>query len=68
MQQVTEQEVSGALDRLDEKYRETLVLKYIDDLTAPQIAQVMDLPLSTVEGRLYQGLIKLRRIVLKSFG
>ena len=60
---VTEQQVSQAIDQLPEKYRTTIVLKYIDDLSAPQIAEIMALPLTTVEGRLHQGLVQLRRIL-----
>jgi len=63
MRDVTAREVSRAIDQLDEKYRTAIVLKYIDDLTAPQVAEILDLPLTTVEGRLHQGLVQLRRIL-----
>lgn len=48
------QEVRRALDRLDEKYRSVLILLYYQKLTYDQIAAVLDVPLKTVETRLYR--------------
>ena len=48
------QEVRRALDRLDEKYRSVLMLLYYQKLSYDQIADVLDVPLKTVETRLYR--------------
>ena len=48
------QEVRRALDRLDEKYRSVLLLLYYQKLSYDQIADVLDVPLKTVETRLYR--------------
>ena len=48
------QEVRRALDRLDEKYRSALMLLYYQELSYDQIADVLDVPLKTVETRLYR--------------
>jgi RNA polymerase sigma-70 factor, ECF subfamily len=47
-------EVRQALDRLDEKYRSVLILLYYQRLTYDQIAGILDVPLKTVETRLYR--------------
>ena len=45
---------------LSDEERETLALRYGADLTAPEIAKLLGEKLTTVEGRLYRGLRKLR--------
>jgi RNA polymerase sigma-70 factor, ECF subfamily len=47
-------EVRLALDRLGEKYRNVLILLYYQKLSYDQIAAVLDVPMKTVETRLYR--------------
>ena len=49
-----------AMAVLSEDEREVVSLRFGADLTAPQIARVTDASLTTVEGRLYRALRKLR--------
>lgn len=44
-----------AIASLPEKYRDPLVLKYVEHLSYQEIAQRLDLPLTTVETRLFRG-------------
>jgi RNA polymerase sigma-70 factor (ECF subfamily) len=53
-------EVRRALMVLPEAEREVVALRFGADLTMPEIAKVIGEKLSTVEGRLYRGLNKLR--------
>jgi RNA polymerase sigma factor (sigma-70 family) len=53
-------ELARALARLGDEERDVVSLRFGADLTAPQIARVIDEPLTTVEGRLYRALRKLR--------
>jgi RNA polymerase sigma-70 factor (ECF subfamily) len=53
----------AALAGLAEEEREALGLRFAADLSVPEIAQLLGLPLSTVEGRVYRGLRKLRRLM-----
>ena len=48
------------LGALPDDEREVVSLSYGADLTAKQIAQVLDIPVTTVQGRLYRGLRRLR--------
>ena len=43
-----------ALEDLDEKYRSVVILLYYQKLSYEQIAEVLDVPLKTVETRLYR--------------
>ena len=57
---VAEQDaVMRAIAQLSPEEREVIALRFGADLTAPQIARVLKLPLTTVEGRLYRAMRKL---------
>ncbi|NLC38898.1 MAG: sigma-70 family RNA polymerase sigma factor [Clostridia bacterium] len=47
--------VQQAIAQLPEKYRIPLVLRYLEEFSYRQIAEIMDLPLTTIETRLYRG-------------
>jgi RNA polymerase sigma factor (sigma-70 family) len=52
--------VQRALSALTVEEREAVALRFGADLTVPEIAKVLDQPLTTVEGRVYRALRKLR--------
>jgi len=53
-------ELQRALAGLAEEEREAIALRFGAELTVPEMAAVLDLPLTTVEGRVYRALRKLR--------
>lgn len=53
--------VRRAIEALAEEQREVLVLKEYEGLTFLEIAQALDVPVSTVKTRLYRGLAQLRQ-------
>lgn len=53
-------ELTQALSKLSEEEREVVALRYGADLTVPEIAKLKGEKLTTVEGRLYRALRKLR--------
>jgi RNA polymerase sigma-70 factor, ECF subfamily len=53
-------EVSEVLLKLDPTYREVLVLRFYEELSLDEIANMTQAPLSTVKSRLYRGLAALR--------
>lgn len=52
-----------ALAQLSEAEREAVALRFGADLTVPEMARLLDLPLTTVEGRLYRALRRLRGLL-----
>jgi RNA polymerase sigma factor (sigma-70 family) len=52
--------VQRALQGLSSEEREAIALRFGADLTVPEIARLLRLPLTTVEGRVYRALRKLR--------
>ena len=53
--------VAAAVESLPQEQREVIVLKEYQGLTFLEIAQALDLPISTVKTRLYRGLSQLRQ-------
>ena len=56
--------VAAALLTLEPLYREVLILRFHEELSLEEIAQVTHAPLSTVKSRLYRGLAALRPRIL----
>lgn len=54
-----------ALNSLEEKHREVIILKYFNDLTIGEVAKVLEYPVGTVKTYLNKGLSKLRSIMRK---
>ena len=46
------QQIMDAINSLPDKYRQVFVLEHIDDLTYRQIAEILDIPVTTVQVRL----------------
>lgn len=55
--------LARALRTLSEDEREAIALRFGADLTGPEIARLTGQPLTTVEGRIYRGLRKLRDLL-----
>lgn len=57
----TQRLVQQAIAELPEKYRVPLVLKYLEELSYKAISDILDLPVTTIETRLYRGKILLEK-------
>lgn len=57
--------VHGYLQSLPPEQRSTLVMRFWLDMTLPEIAQAMGVPLSTAKSRLYLGMERMKSIVGK---
>lgn len=57
------QEVAAALLALPQTQRETIILRYYQELSLAEIATVLNIPLGTVKSRLSLGLHKLREVL-----
>jgi RNA polymerase sigma-70 factor (ECF subfamily) len=61
MEEVSDRDlISRSLSVLSEEEREAIALRFGADLTVPEIAKLIREPLTTVEGRVYRALRKLR--------
>jgi RNA polymerase sigma-70 factor (ECF subfamily) len=52
--------IAGALLEMDTLYREVLVLRFHEELSLEEIAQVTRAPISTVKSRLYRGMAAIK--------
>jgi RNA polymerase sigma-70 factor, ECF subfamily len=57
----TQREVQAAIDELPENYRAAVILKYIHDLSLQEIADILEVPVSTVKTRIHRGREALRQ-------
>lgn len=53
----------AALDRLDEKHKTVIVLRYFEDLKIEEIAKITECNVNTVKTRLYAGIRKLKAMI-----
>lgn len=52
--------IAGAMAALPAEQREVIILKEYEGLTFPEIAEILEVPVSTVKTRMYRGLGQLR--------
>jgi len=55
--------LADALDQLPEDQREVLVLRHLEELTFPEVAQRLDRTVDSVKGLWTRGLFRLRRLL-----
>jgi RNA polymerase sigma-70 factor (ECF subfamily) len=53
-------EAMGIIDNLDPKYREPILLRYVEDMSVKEIAQLLGEAENTVSVRIHRGLEKIR--------
>lgn len=58
------QQLASALDQLDERYREVVVLADMHDASYEEIAHALGIPIGTVRSRLHRGRLELRTLLL----
>lgn len=66
MNMIAGKEIIRLLDLLDGKYRDVIVMRYIDDMTVKDIAATFSETENVISVRLHRGLKKVREILLKS--
>lgn len=57
--------LDGSLDKIPQKYKESLILYYFEDMDYKEIADVLHIPVSTVGIRLQRGKLMLKKLVKK---
>jgi RNA polymerase sigma-70 factor (sigma-E family) len=57
--------LEGQLRQLSPEHREVLVLRFVADLTEPQVAEVLDVPVGTVKSRVARALAQIDLVALR---
>jgi RNA polymerase sigma-70 factor (ECF subfamily) len=63
---IDSQTMLNVLDKIDDAYRAPLVLYYVEDLSYNQIAEVLEIPLGTVQSRIARAKIKLFQLLTET--
>ncbi len=61
--QIVDEEVVQAIDKLPEEFRECIVLSDVADLSYQEVADIMKVPVGTVKSRLYRARQALQRLL-----
>ncbi len=61
-----EELLESAIDRLKEKYRLLITLKYYQNMSYQEIARSIDIPEKRVRSRLFEARLKLKEILIRS--
>jgi len=61
---IAREQIERLMDRLDEKQRIAIELRYAGDKSYEEIAEIMDLPLGTVKTHIYRAKLSLRRMMI----
>jgi RNA polymerase sigma factor (sigma-70 family) len=62
-QEVTQERLLRAWERLGEEHRMVLAMHDIEDYTLPELAGIMDIPLGTLKSRLHRARARLRELL-----
>ena len=62
----SEETMASALQALDPRYRDALVLRYLEERSYDDIADILELPMGTVATRIRRGLQRLRASLVAS--
>jgi RNA polymerase sigma-70 factor (ECF subfamily) len=57
----TQQHIREAIDKLPEKYKSVVILRYLHDLSLQEISEVLDMPITTIKTRVHRGREYLRK-------
>ena len=57
----TRDELTQTLAGLSDAHREILLMRFVDEMTQPEIATALDVPLGTVKSRLHHALLAIRQ-------
>ena len=60
-------EIIGVLEGLADPYRKVVIMRYIDEFTPKEIAEILDLSANVVSVRIHIGLKKLRKILKEKY-
>jgi RNA polymerase sigma factor (sigma-70 family) len=61
-------EIVALLGQVEERYQAPLSLFYLEDYSYKEIAEILDVPLGTVQSRISRGIAQLKRLILSEGG
>lgn len=56
-------DIESSMKKLSQEHREVIFMRYMEDLTVKDIAEILNLPEGTVKSRIYYGICNLRKYI-----
>src|SRR4030095_6827767 len=60
---VDSSQVLSALGKVDQVYQAAVALFYLEDLSYPEIGEILEIPVGTVKSRVARGIAQLRQLL-----
>lgn len=57
----------NAIDELEDKYKDAIILKYIEDLKLEEISNILDRPINTIKTHLRKGLRDMKNLLKEGY-
>lgn len=57
----------NAMDELEDKYKDAIMLKYIEDLKVEEISKILDRPINTIKTHLRKGLKDMKNLLKEGY-
>ncbi len=57
----------NAIDELEEKYKDAIILRYIDDLKVEEISKILDRPINTIKTHLRKAIIDMKKLLKEGY-
>lgn len=57
----------NAMDELEDKYKDAIILKYIEDLKVEEISKILDRTINTIKTHLRKGLKDMKRLLKEGY-
>jgi len=57
----------NAIDELEEKYKDAIILRYIDDLKVEEISKILDRPINTIKTHLRKAIKDMKKLLKEGY-
>lgn len=67
-QKIIKEHIKEAIDNLDDKYKDIIILRFLEEKEYEEISDILQIPLGTVSTLIYRGKKELQKFLEKNYG
>ena len=64
----TKIDLYNAIDELEDKYKDAIILRYIHDLKIEEVSKVLDRPINTIKTHLRKAILDMKNLLKEGYG